>query len=232
MDSAFFSEKLVNTLENEKVEYTISVPFERLLALKDKVESRHRWSWLDEQCDYFQLYWKPKSWKRKRRFVIVRQASKVQKKGPVQLDIFTPYDYEWEFKIILTNKTLTAAKTTAYHNGRGSQESIFAELKSCNQMDYVPTRTWAGNQVYLLSAVMAHNLSKELQMIEQPPERSTQQKRPALWKFKKLGTLRKQMIQRAGRLIRPQGKLVLSMATNPAAEIEMLHYFDAIKRAA
>ena len=73
--------------------------------------------------------------------------------------------------MVLSNKQLLATSLVGYHNGRGSQESIFAELKSCNQMDYVPTRTWACNQVYLLSAVMAHNLSKELQMLAQPAER-------------------------------------------------------------
>ncbi len=232
MDSAFFSEALVNTLDHSGVEYTISVPFERLLALKEQIEKRRKWFWLDEQCDYFELCWKPKSWKHRRRFVAVRQASKVQQKAPIQLDIFTPFDYGWEFKVVLTNKKMSASKLVAYHNGRGSQESIFAELKSCNQMDYVPTRTWAGNQIYLLSAVMAHNLSKELQMITQPPERSTEQKRPTLWKFKKLGTLRKHIIQRAGRIIRPQGQLVLSMAKNDAVKDELLQYMHGIEQAA
>jgi hypothetical protein len=32
-------------------------------------------------------------------------------------------------------------------------------------MDYVLTRTRCGNQVYLLSALFAHNLTRELQMI-------------------------------------------------------------------
>ncbi len=232
MDGAFFSEAMINALEDHEVEYTVSVPFERLLILKEQVEKRHKWSWLDNRCDFFELNWKPKSWKCRHRFVVVRQASKVQQKAPVQLDIFTPFDYQWEFKVVLTNKKLTAAKLVSYHNGRGSQESIFAELKSCNQMDYVPTRTWAGNQIYLLSAVMAHNLTKELQMIVHQPERSTKQKRPTLWKFKKLGTIRREIIQRAGRIIRPQGKLVLSMAKNDAVEDEMLQFLDGIESAA
>ena len=37
-----------------------------------------------------------------------------------------------------------------------SQEGIFAELKTDNQLDYVPTRTWVGNQIYLLSVLLAH----------------------------------------------------------------------------
>lgn len=232
MDSAFFSETLIDELEKNRVEYTVSVPFERLVALKEKVEKRQCWRQLDQENDYFELAWKPKSWTRRRRFVAIRQASKVQHKAPIQLDIFVPYDYEWEYKIILTNKKLSPAKLVPYHNGRGSQESIFAELKSCNQMDYVPTRTWTGNQVYLLSAVLAHNLSKELQMLAQPAVRFTEAKRPTLWPFKKLGTLRKEIIQRAGRFIRPNGKLVLSMAKNEAVQEELIKYFEGIEQAA
>jgi len=41
---------------------------------------------------------------------------------------------------------------------RDSQEGIFTKLKCDNQLDYVPTPTWAGNQIYLLSMLLAHNL--------------------------------------------------------------------------
>ena len=119
----------------------------------------------------------------------------------------------------------------ALHNGRGSQEGLFAELKSQNQMDYVPTRTWRGNRVYLLSALWAHNLSRELQIIA-PPSRSTRQKRPALRDFEKLDRLRRRLIQRAGRLIRPQGRLTLSMNANDTVQDELLHYLDALDQAA
>lgn len=230
MDSAFFSEALVSMLDNAEVEYTLSVPFERLLALKERVEQRQRWYRLDNQCNFFDIQWKPKCWAYKHRFIVVRQVTKIQNKAPVQLDLFTPWDYQLEYKVVLTNKMLSARKAIAYHNGRGSQENIFGELKSSLQMDYVPTRTWEGNKMYLLSAVMAHNVTRELQMLAASPERSTQEKRPALWKFKALGTLRRDIIQRAGRIIRPQGKIVLSMASNDAVKDEMLHYLDAIRR--
>jgi hypothetical protein len=232
MDSAFFSDALINVLEDNSVEYTISVPFERLLALKTCVEKRRKWCWLDDTSDFFEMRWKPKSWKTKRRFIIVRQATQVQQKQPIQLYLFIPFDYQWEFKIVLTNKQLTPGKAVAYHNGRGSQESIFAELKSCNQMDYIPTKTWEGNKVYMFSAILAHNVSRELQMMSKLPGRSTEEKQPALWQFKKLGTLRKEIIQRAGRIIRPQGKLILSMATNEPVKDDMLHYLEQIRRAA
>ena len=232
MDSAFFSDAIVGALDEAGIEYTISVPFERFSQLKGQIEQRCRWYQLNAQCDYFETDWKPKSWKRRHRFIFVRQRAKVQQKEPVQLDLFTPYEYGFTFKVVLTNKRLSAARAVAFHNGRGSQEGIFGELKSQNQMDYVPTRTWSGNQVYMLSAILAHNLSRELQMLTRVPERSTQQKRPALWEFEQLDTLRRRIIQRAGRLIRPKGRLTLSMAANEATQNEMLQILNAIDRAA
>ena len=116
----------------------------------------------------------------------------------------------------------------AYHNGRGSQEGIFAELKSQNALAYVPTRTWRGNQVYMLSAVLAYNLARELHMVSHEPTRQTQQKRPACWDFKQFNTLLQYIIQRAGRLIRPQGQLVLSMSANTAVQDGLLQIIEAI----
>ncbi len=228
MDAAFFSDALLGALEEAAVEYTVSVPFERFPVLKETIEARRGWLRLDEQANYFELLWKPKSWARRRRFLFIRTEVRKQHKEPVQLDLFHPYEYGYDFKAILTNKPLTARKVVQFHNGRGAQEGIFGELKADNQMDYVPTRTWVGNQIYLLSALFAHNLARELQMIAHPPSRPTLEKRPALWNFVRLDTLRRQIIQRAGRLIRPQGKLTLSMSANPAVQNELLHYLGSI----
>ncbi len=232
MDGAFFSDAIVSALDEASIEYTISVPFERFAPLKEKIETRRCWNRLDKQNDFFESSWKPQSWDERHRFVFVRQQVKVQYKQPVQLDLFIPYEYGYAFKVVLTNKKMIAAKVVAFHNGRGSQEGIFAELKSQNQLGYVPTNTWRGNQVYLLSAVLAHNLSRELQMITNPPSRKTQEKRPALWDFEQLNTLRQRVIQRAGRLIRPQGRLTLSMSANRSVQNELLHYLDEIEKAA
>ncbi len=180
------------------------------------------------QQSHFELAWKPKSWARRRRFVFVRTQVRKQYKEPVQLDLFVPYEYGYDFKVIVTNKHLGARKLVQFHNGRGGQERIFAELKTDNQIDYVPTRTWVGNQIHLLSVLFAPNLVKELQMIAHPPSRATLEKRPALWDFTRLHTLRRRLIQRAGRLIRPQEQLTLSMSANPAVRDELLHYLNMI----
>jgi hypothetical protein len=232
MDSAFFSDDIVGMLDAQGVEFTISVPFERFTVLKAMIEGRKRWRRLNGQWSFFESNWKPASWSDRYRFAFVRSQNRQQYKGAVQLDLFIPYEYGYDFKVIVTNKQLSARKALAFHNGRGAQEGVFAELKSQTQMDYVPTRRTAGNQVYLFSAVLAHNLNREMQMHCYHQQRNTTEKRAPLWQFEQLGTLRRKLIQRAGRVTRPQGKLTLTMSANPAVKSELLHYLDIFNKAA
>ena len=151
-----------------------------------------------------------------------------QYKGAIQLDLFIPYEYAYDFKVIVTNKQLSAKKALTFHNGRSAQEGVFAELKSQTQMDYVPTRRRTGNQAYLLSAVLAHNLNREMQLHCHAQERNTTEKRAPVWRFEQLGTVRRKLIQRAGRLTRPRGKLTLTMSANPTVKSELLHYLEVL----
>jgi hypothetical protein len=227
MDSAFFSEEIVAALDALGIQYTISVPFERLAQLKTKIEKRLLWHRADRDVKFFECYWKPKCWNETRRFLFIRTREPKQRKGPLQLNLFAPYEYGYQFKVILTNATLSARKLLALHNGRGAQEAIFAELKSQTQMDYIPCRRRAANQTWLLASVMAHNLNRELQMSAEQPERSTTEQRRPWWSFVRLGTRRMRLIQRAGRLTSPKGRLTLTLSANPAVQTELLHYLKA-----
>jgi hypothetical protein len=229
MDSAFFSDEIVSALDDARVEFTITVPFERFVEMKGMIEGRKRWRRLGNGMWYFESEWKPKKWNEHFRFVFIRSRVKKQHKGPVQLNLFIPYEHGYEFKVIVTNKTLTAKKTVAFHEGRGSQEGIFGELKSDCQMGYVPVRTWIGNQIYLLASLLAHNLVREFQMITTPQHRHTTAKRAALWVFEKLDTIRLSLIHRAGRLNNPGGQLTLTVSANSTIKRRMLRYLDILQ---
>jgi hypothetical protein len=149
-------------------------------------------------------------------------------KGPTQLDLFEPYEYGCEFKVIVTNKTLQAKRVAAFHEGRGSQEGVFAELKSHCHLDYVPVRTLYGNQTYLLAGLFAYNLTRELQMQTAEPTRGTTAQRTCLWVFQKVDTLRKTLLHRAGRLSRPHGLLTLTISANSWIQTRLLHVLNQI----
>jgi hypothetical protein len=228
IDSAFFNETIAKRL-GIGVEFTISVPFERFTELKGMIEGRRRWRRLNGMLSYFETHWKPKSWSAPYRFIFIRKQVPCQEKAPLQLDLFRPTAYGYDFKVIVTNKRASPRKIVAFHEGRGSQEGIFAELKSHCQMDYVPVTTRAGNQLYMFAGILAHNLTRELQMQVTPRSRATTAKRATLWCFREIATLRRTLIQRAGRIIRPAGKLILSMNSNEKLENELLHCLGRLK---
>lgn len=228
MDSAFFSDEIVTALNEHGIEFTISVPFERFVELKQMIERRQRWFAINDEVSYFEAQWKPKSWPQRCRFLMIRTRARKQQKGPVQLDLFEPYVYGYEFKVIVTNKSLYAAAVVDYHSGRGSQEGIFGELKTQCQMDYVPVRRRCGNQTYLLACLFALNLIRDLQMQTQSPTRGTSRKRAALWAFEQVGTFRRTVLQRAGRLSNPSGRLVLTFCAGKHLKQRVLDLFQAL----
>jgi len=232
MDSAFFSDQIVGALQKEGIEFTISVPFERFSELKNMIHSRKRWKFFSSEFSYFDTPWKPKSWDSRFRFLFIRRRVKKQSKEPVQLDLFIPHEYGYEFKVIVTNKQTTMKKVLYFHNGRGSQENMFSELKSQCNMDYVAVRRLHGNHLYMMSAILTHNLFRELHMLTHEKNRGTTEKRTALWKFTEANTLRRTLLQRAGRLTNPSGTLTLTMSGNPAVKKGVLHYLNQLKRAA
>ncbi len=232
MDSAFFSDEIIMALDDARVEFTVSVPFERFAELKKKIEARQRWQRMGCDVSFFEENWKPKVWNRRFRFLFVRTLAKRQQKGPVQLDLFLPYEYGYDFKVVITNKAISPKKVLAFHEGRGAQEGIFGELKTHCQMGYVPVRKWNGNQLYLLAGLLAHNLMRELQMTIADPSRRTTEKRTPLWVFEQLDTFRKGILQRAGRLTRPQGKLTLTISANRWTMHRLLDVLRSLDNAA
>jgi len=218
MDSAFFDGALLEDLRVQGVQFTASVPFERLGQLKRIVDERRRWRTLDAQWQYFEVRWKPKSWPRKLRFVCVRQLVAERSRGPLQLDLFEPVDPQARFTVIVTNRRGRAKSILAFHHGRGTQEGLFAEAKSHAQLGYIPVRALQGNRLFHQAALLAHNLTKELQMQTLARARSTSGSRPALWEFLSLRTFRSRFLLRAARITRPQNRLTLTLNANDAVQ--------------
>lgn len=218
MDSAFFSDEIVTELQNEGIEFTISVPFERFAELKQMMQGRKRWRYFNSELSYFDSQWKPKKWDSRFRFLFIRKRVKIQSKEPVQLDLFIPHEHGYEFKVIVTNKQTSMKKVLFFHNGRGSQENTIGELKSQCNLDYVAVRRLHGNHLYMMSAVLTHNLLRELHMMVHERQRGTTEKRAALWEFTEANTFRRTLLQRAGRLTNPGGVLTLTMNANSAVQ--------------
>jgi len=232
-DSAFFNKEVLEMLDAEGVEFTGSVPFRRFPELKQVIETNTEWKRINDDWSSAMVDWRPKSWSDGFRFEMYRRRRAKQRKGPLQLDLFEPRDYEYEFKVVVTNKLQSASPTVLYfHNGRGSQEKLIGECKQHAALDVIPTKTLRGNQLFCLAGILAHNLGRELQMRALSPDRITLPKRPARWTFKSLGTLRKELLHRVGRFLRPQGYLTLRVAGDDSVQSCFERYLGPLQRAA
>lgn len=232
IDGAHFSDATLSMMAEHGVEFSVSVPFLRFPDLKSIVEDRRRWRKINDRWSFFELEWKPRNWPVAARCVVYRQKVAVPRKGPIQLDLFEPIERDFEYKVVATNKKVTAATLLEFHNGRGAQEGIFGESKSQLQLDYIPTRSLIPNQVWTLCVALAHNLGREMQMLIRPPDRGNTLTRASLWVFERFATLRHRLIHRAGRLTRPQRQLTLTMAGDDATRLEFERVLKALHAAA
>jgi hypothetical protein len=228
LDSAFFNESVLDLLEELGVEYAIAIPFASYPGLKHRVHRRERWRPIDDDWSYFELDWRPKTWSERRRVICIRRRRAARRKGPLQLDLFEPMDDEFEFKVIVTNKTTTADNVLHFFNGRGLNEAVYAEAKQFAALDYIPCRRRVANEIFTFSTMLAHNLGRELQMQTGEPTRRTTPTRAPHYELKTLGTLRHLLLRQAGRLTRPQGLLRLSTAASGVARREFKAIYDAL----
>ncbi len=76
MDSAVFSDELVETLTTARVEFSISLPFKRFVELKGMLEGQRCRQELDDETSCFERLWKPKSWEQTYRFLFIRTRVK------------------------------------------------------------------------------------------------------------------------------------------------------------
>jgi hypothetical protein len=79
---------------------------------------------------------------------------------------------------------------------------------------------------------MAHNLFREMQMMTEKRNRNENGEGKALWKFKEARTIHLNLLQRAGRLTSPQGKLHLSLSANAQTSKEITQMMRAFDKAA
>jgi hypothetical protein len=232
-DSAFFNEQLVSLQTRLGTEFSMSVPFERFPELKRQIEQRRRWKRADRRTEFFELRWRPACWQHaKVRLLAVRQAQPRQRKAPLQLDLFEPVDFEYQYSVIATNKTGAAAPVIGFHHGRGSQENIIGELKSTMQMDYIPCRSRRANELYMLAAVFAHNLTHAMQMQGTKPHRKRHWTRPACWVFEAAHSLRMTVLHRAGRLSNPANRPTLTISGDHRVARKFERLLDQLRPAA
>ena len=232
MDGAFFRQAVLRLLEGRRAGFSIKVPFYEWLGLKHLVALRQRWQKVNAEVGAFETMLDLATWGLKIRVVLYRKRVFHQTKKNFQLDLFDPDDGYWEYSAVATNLSFDARRLWDFMCGRGAHEKALGELKGGLAFDTIPTRHYGANSAWQQLVVLAHNLLTNFQIETGAEPRRRTGKRTALRVLRRIQTLRFELINRAGEIVRPNGATLLRLQANSRAQAFFTRTADALARAA
>jgi len=132
-----------------------------------------------------------------------------------QLQLFEPDGY-CHYAIATNRDDLSAEEVVWFHNKRGQAENFIKELKIGFGMEQMTSGDLGANALWFALGVLAYNLTQaqKLLFLEEG------------WRSKTVATLRWQLIETAGRLVRHGRRLILRLATS----LEKYRLFLEVRR--
>lgn len=214
MDGAFFLHPVIRLLASRGAGYCIKVPFWRRLDLTSIIKARRRWKRLPSGMGCFEITLPVKKWSMTLRVVIYRKRVSHRSPKNYQLDLFDPDDGYYEYSAIATSLDWSPRHIWNFMAGRGEHEKVIGILKSQLAFDTVPTRRYGANSAWQQLVAIAHNLLVAFQVDTGTTRRNRSEKRTCLFLLKNPQTLRFEIFNRAGRLVRPNGAAILRLSRN------------------
>jgi hypothetical protein len=227
MDGAFFRDDVISLLEARGAGFALKVPFWRCLDLQGLIRRRRRWKRITGKVSCFEALLSVPAWDRELRVVICRKRVYHRTRKNYQLDLFDPADGTYEYSAIATNLTWRVRRIWNFMCGRGAHEKTIGQLKSALAFGTIPTNHYGANSAWQQLVAIAHNLLTNFQLHAGVRRKPRTQKRTSLYELKSVQTLRFEILNRAGRIVRPQGRTILRLARNAVATAAFLKYAKA-----
>ena len=229
MDSAFFDSPVIRFMERKGAGYAIKIPFWQWVGLKPLIQNRRRWRRIDQRVRCFERKIHLIPWDMTLRVVIYRKRVHHKTRKNYQLDLFDPDNGHYEYSAVATNLSWTPKNLWEFMCGRGAHEKTIGELKSGLAFDTIPTNEYGANSAWQQFVILAHNLLTNFQIDTGAPKRTLSAKRTARFVLKSIQTLRFEIINRAGRLVAPNGVTVLRRSKNEIMKTTFLRMAQALK---
>ena len=214
----FFKQDVLKTLNKNKASYATKVPFWRGLDLQRQIRQCTHWQRVEKGVDGFTSTLTIKEWKRTFNIAIFRKRVMHQTRKNYQLDLFDPDDGTFEYCAVATNLSLKLRALWRFMAGRGMHEKAIGELKTGLSFDTIPTHDYHANSAWQQFVILAHNLLANFQIKTGLIKRNRTLKNTNRRPPKSIRTLRFELINRAGYLIRPKGRLTLRLQHNKHIE--------------
>jgi len=198
-DSAFYQADVINWCQKRGLGFTISA--DQDVGLKEVIKTVRDWTPLQgpngEETDREVGTAIHMLTKTKESFRLI-----VQRWRDPQLALFEPNEYC--YYVITTNlDDLAAEEVVWFHNQRGQVENLIKEVKIGFGMEQMTSGEFPANALWFALGLLAYNLTQAQKLIFLDPE----------WRTKTIATLRWQLIETAGRVIRHGRRLILRLAT-------------------
>lgn len=212
-DSASYQAELFNQLEEDGVEYGITVDQDKAVRVVSGAVKDGQWEEPVKGCGYELAETVPCMRKTNKAFRLV-----VKRWLPRQGELFELRNNSYSYHAVATNwseKDKDTGEVLAWHNQRGQAENFNKELKNGMGMDRVPCGQSYANAVFFRIGVIAYNLIgfKRLAC-------------PDSWMKQTIATLRWKMVQVAGRIVKHAGEVVLKLMI----DLEKLELFREIRK--
>jgi hypothetical protein len=212
-DSAFYQANVVNWCEKREIKYTITADHDK--GVKAAIQTVGDWKRIQT----------PEGEETDRE---VGSAIHIMNKTDVpfrlivqrwrnpQLDLFEPE--EWCYQVIATNMDeLEPEEVIWFYNERGQVENLIKEVKIGFGMEQMVSGDFGANALYFAIGLLAYNTTQAQKLFFMDEE----------WKTRTIGSIRWQLIETAGRVVRHGRQLILKIV----ASWEKLQIFLKIRRA-
>lgn len=157
-DSGFFDDKLLAYLEDQSMKYIVVARMTK--GIKNSIAGIKEWRALDGDYSVGEFTGTLMGWKTKRRFVVVRERIKEDKKAVGRKLFDIP---EYAFRVFVTNMTDAPEDVWRDYNKRADMEKRILELKYDLACDDFCMRQFYATEAAFRTILMLFNLLGEFQ---------------------------------------------------------------------
>ncbi len=167
-DGALYSEERIEYFEKKRTIYAISAAVNE--PLREAIRGISEDAWGEGRDEFGQIYsiarihYKPKTWKRRRTFIISRRL--LTKKASPQLCLFESEQYK--YFAYVTNYRASMFGQFKFAVERCSLESYIKENKNDFHYDFLPASEFHANQAYVAYVTLSRNLSIFFRLLTAP----------------------------------------------------------------
>jgi hypothetical protein len=154
MDSGYFSEDIINIIEEKGYKYIIKAKIYDTMTNELYKNLKIEWEKLSDTAEIKNSCIKLNRWKKARRFTIKRV--KKSKEDIKQVSMFENMYYEHVFYV--SNQIMSPSDIVENYKIRGDSENYIKELKNDLNIDTFLTNSFFANEAFLQTMILVYNI--------------------------------------------------------------------------